>query len=89
MDGRDQASSSRHEVGRHSGTRGFKPFCTLVPGAKALLQRAIDQLRFSARAYVKVLRVARTLADLYTAETIEDRQIGEANQDRNLDRQSS
>ena len=52
-----------------------------------LLQTAIDQLGFSARAYDKVLRVARTLADLESADTITESHIAEAIQYRSLDRQ--
>ena len=62
-------------------------FRTLEPGAEGLLQTAIDQLGFSARAYDKVLRVARTLADLEEADTIETPHVAEAIQYRSLDRQ--
>jgi magnesium chelatase family protein len=62
-------------------------FCVLAPGAETLLQNAIDRLGFSARAYDKVLHVARTLADLDHSELINDLHVGEAIQYRNLDRQ--
>ena len=51
-----------------------------------LMQTAIDQLGFSARAYDKVLRVARTLADLEEADTITSPHVAEAIQYRSLDR---
>jgi len=59
----------------------------LESGADKLLQTAIDQLGFSARAYDKVLRVARTLADLEEADTISSSHVAEAIQYRSLDRQ--
>jgi magnesium chelatase family protein len=52
-----------------------------------MLERAINQLGFSARAYDKVLRVARTLADLDAEEKIGDQHVAEAIQYRTLDRQ--
>jgi len=71
----------------HLDAASTREFCTLASGADTLLQNAIDRLGFSARAYDKVLRVARTLADLDEAEKIEERHVGEAIQYRNLDRQ--
>ena len=59
----------------------------LEDGADKLLQTAIDQLGFSARAYDKVLRVARTLADLDEVDTIAEQHVAEAIQYRSLDRQ--
>jgi magnesium chelatase family protein len=71
----------------HLDAAATREYCTLAPGAETLLQRAIDQLGFSARAYDKVLRVARTLADLDNSEAIRDNHVAEAIQYRNLDRQ--
>ena len=45
--------------------------CQVGPGAEALLQMAMRQLNFSARGYHRVLKVARTIADLACSETIE------------------
>jgi magnesium chelatase family protein len=64
-----------------------RKYCPLENGAGDLLQNAIDQLGFSARAYDKVLRVARTLADLDEADTIATTHVAEAIQYRSLDRQ--
>ncbi|MGA8550024.1 MAG: hypothetical protein WB678_07280, partial [Stellaceae bacterium] len=48
------------------------------PDGRALLVRAADRLRLSARGYHRVLRVARTLADLEGATTVGRRHIAEA-----------
>ena len=47
-------------------------------GGRALLLRAVDGLRLSARGYHRVLRVARTLADLDGSSNVERRHIAEA-----------
>ena len=55
---------------------------------KALLEKAITRMGPSARAYDKVLRVARTIADLDAAEAVADHHIAEAVQYRSLDHQA-
>jgi len=55
---------------------------------KRLLEAAISQLGLSARAYVKVLRVARTIADLDACDRVRSPHIAEAVQGRLLDRES-
>jgi magnesium chelatase family protein len=56
--------------------------CQVGPGAEALLQMAMRQLNFSARGYHRVLKVARTIADLADSETIETPHLAEALQYR-------
>src|SRR5205814_10506101 len=51
---------------------------TPEPAGRALLLRAAERLRLSARGYHRVLRVARTLADLEGAETVGRRHVAEA-----------
>ena len=53
---------------------------------KQMMKTAFDRLNFSARAYHKLLKIARTIADLDSSENIEIRHIAEALQLRNLDR---
>ena len=63
-----------------------RKFCTPTPAAAAMLKAAFEKLGLSARAYDKVLRVARTIADLDGAEQIDVPHIAEAVQYRSLDR---
>jgi magnesium chelatase family protein len=61
--------------------------CRLEREAQDLLKMAITELNFSARAYDRILKVARTVADLAGRETIETAHVSEAIQYRALDRQ--
>ena len=63
-----------------------RQFCTLTAGASALLEKAFEKLGLSARAYDKVLRVARTIADLAGSDEITQEHLAEAVQYRSLDR---
>ena len=69
------------------GTRELKQFCALGEPTKDLLKFAMADLNLSARAYDRVLKVARTIADLAGAEDIASEHISEAIQYRSLDRQ--
>ena len=69
------------------GPRELKQFCKLDESCHQLLQMAMTQLNFSARAYDRILRVARTIADLDRSEAIQSHHISEAIQYRSLDRQ--
>ena len=68
------------------GTREIKHYCLVKEDAERLLETAINKLGLSARAYSRVLKVGRTIADLAGAENIEASHIAEAIQYRSLDR---
>ncbi len=70
----------------HVESKLLREHCRLESGAERLLENAIEQLGFSARAYDKVLRLARTLADLERCEALLERHVAEAIQYRTLDR---
>jgi len=69
------------------GSKDIKKHCVLDAGAAEVLKNAIEKLNFSARAYDRILKVARTIADLAGAETINTAHIAEAVQYRLFDRQ--
>ncbi len=60
--------------------------CAIEPALGDLLQHAMEELSLSARAYDRILKVARTIADLAAAERIERAHLLEAIQYRSLDR---
>lgn len=63
-----------------------KEYCLLSEEASGLLKMSFDKLGLSARAYDKILRIARTIADLEESENIEFAHVAEAIQYRSLDR---
>jgi magnesium chelatase family protein len=66
--------------------RLIRKHCEIDTGSKALLENAITRLGLSARAYDRILKVSRTLADLEGVEGIEPNHVSEAIQYRTLDR---
>ena len=68
------------------GTKEVKKFCLVDGEGKELLEMAVDRLGFSARAYTRILKVARTIADLEGEERINPVHVSEAIQYRMLDK---
>jgi magnesium chelatase family protein len=67
-------------------SRQLKKHCEMTDGCLLLMKQAMDEMGLSARAYDKVRRVARTIADLAGVERIGEEHIAEAVQYRLLDR---
>jgi magnesium chelatase family protein len=67
--------------------REIRQHCALDSGGAALLQAAVHSLNLSARAYDRILKVARTIADLEQANRIEAPHLQEAISYRSLDRE--
>ncbi|PYS35637.1 MAG: magnesium chelatase [Acidobacteria bacterium] len=68
------------------GPRLIRKFCVLSPECERIMENAVTKLGFSARAYDRILKVARTVADLEGAEDLEPKHLSEAVQYRTLDR---
>ncbi|MDK2897256.1 MAG: magnesium chelatase family protein [Candidatus Atribacteria bacterium] len=68
------------------GPQEIKKFCSLTAPAENLLRQAMDNLALSGRSYHRILRVARTIADLGESDAIEIEHVAEAIQYRVLDR---
>lgn len=64
----------------------IEKYCKLDTSSKIILQKSFEKLGLSARAYHRILKVSRTIADLDGKEQIEAKHVAEAIQYRNLDR---
>ena len=66
--------------------RQIKKYCKLDEESNMLLKQAIDEFGLSARAYTRILKVSRTIADIENSIEIQVQHISEAIQYRSLDR---
>jgi magnesium chelatase family protein len=82
------ADIPRVHCNAHLGTREMKKFCHLTDDCAATLENALNLLGLSARAYDRIIKVARTIADLAGGEEIQIDHISEAINYRTLDRQT-
>lgn len=69
----------------HMGPRALAEFCALSPECEQLMHQAFDSMALTARSYDRILRVARTIADLDGAQTIGLAHLAEAIQYRTYD----
>ena len=86
---REQQSARQGTLNSRLDNKAVERFCAATLEASALLNRAVATLGLSARAYHRILKVARTIADLGPAEQIEVRHVAEALSLRVLDRKMS
>lgn len=73
----------------HMTARDLRRWCAVGEPVEGLLRNAVNRLGLSARAYHRVLKIARTIADLDGAEAIETSHVSEAIQYRSLDRKKA
>ena len=83
---RQRFGADGHRLNSRMTTRQLRKFCTLDAEGRALLQTAMDELGLSARAHDRILRVARTIADLEGEANLKPAHVMEAIGYRSLDR---
>ncbi len=87
-----QVERFKDDPGVHSnammGTKLLKQVCTIDEAGKNMLKKATDRLGLSARAFDRILKVSRTIADLDQSSNISPTHLAEAIQYRSLDRQN-
>jgi len=86
-----QAKRFENQPGIYSnaqmGSKLLKEICVINQVGQNLLKTAMDRLNLSARAYDRILKVSRTIADLAATEDIRPEHLAEAIQYRSLDRE--
>ncbi|GJQ49957.1 competence protein ComM [Candidatus Kuenenia stuttgartiensis] len=83
---RERFHGQKIKVNAHMTSKQLKKYCVLDKQAESLLHQAMVALGISARGHSKILKVARTIADLDGSDAIKEEHISEATQYRSLDR---
>lgn len=82
----ERFTQSRIHCNGHMSSRYIRKHCQIREDSRKLLETAIDRLGLSARAYTRILKVSRTIADLAGTHEIQAEHVAEAIQYRSLDR---
>lgn len=83
---KERFAQSRIHCNGHMSSRYIRKYCQIQEDSRQLLETAIDRLGLSARAYTRILKVSRTIADLAGRDEIQVEHVAEAIQYRSLDR---
>ncbi len=83
---RDRFAGKKIYCNAQMSSRHLKKYCQIGEDSRGLLEQAIDKLGLSARAYTRILKIARTISDLEGVPSITAPHISEAIQYRSLDR---
>ena len=83
---RDRQQSRQSLLNAHLSVKALRDVCKLTPPAEKLLHQIVQELHMSARAYHKILKISRTIADLNQVEHINEEAVSEALHYRSLDR---
>ncbi len=83
---KERYSKKNYKYNSHMDNKGLSEFCSLSKASRDLLEYAFKDMGLSARAYTRILKVSRTIADLDGKEKIEDKHMAEAISYRALDR---
>ncbi len=83
---RDRFGGKKIYANSQMAARHLKKYCRIEEDSKRLLEQAIDKLGLSARAYTRILKIGRTIADIEGVENLTSAHISEAIQYRSLDR---
>ena len=84
----DRLKRTKIHCNAQMSNRQIKKYCPIGRDSHGLLEMAIDKLGLSARAFNRILKIARTIADLEGASDISVHHVSEAIQYRSLDRSS-
>ncbi|HQZ43311.1 MAG TPA: ATP-binding protein, partial [Flavobacteriales bacterium] len=83
----DRYANTQIHCNAQMGSKELRDICRIDEVGKNLLEKAMDRLGLSARAYDRILKVARTIADLGGSDDIRTEHLAEAIQYRSLDRE--
>ena len=82
----ERFKDSANYCNAHMSTKDMREYCQIPPAGKDLLRQALQRFSLSARAYTRILKLARTIADLEGEADIGTGHLAEAIQYRSLDR---
>ncbi len=83
---RERQLQRQQKANRFLNNKEIEKYCQLSKADEALLAQVMDKFRLSARAYHRILKVARTIADLANSKQIQTTHLSEAVAYRSMDR---